>query len=111
MAKSTTNRWPPPPDLASLKELFATADVEGLIAEEAPIDEYDPEARHFFEAINGYGPSELICKQTLPILEQIWEKQFMLDATQMTKRRPALLGLAEQIERFFGPEARPQVRS
>ncbi|MCU1319710.1 MAG: hypothetical protein JWP98_1228 [Edaphobacter sp.] len=103
--------WPPPPDLNSLKELFATADVEGLIADECPLDEYDPEAKHFYEATIGYPTSKFTAEQTIPLLEQIWVKQFLLDEEQLTQRRPALEGLAQQIARFFGPEAQPQTRS
>ncbi|MCU1225705.1 MAG: hypothetical protein JWQ42_3798 [Edaphobacter sp.] len=103
--------WPPPPDLNSLKELFATADVEGLIADECPLDEYDPEAKHFYEATIGYPTSKFTAEQTIPLLEQIWVKQFLLDEGQLTQRRPALEGLAQQIARFFGPEAQPQTRS
>ncbi len=102
--------WPPPPDLDSLKELFASADVEGLIADECPIDEYDPEAKHFFEDTKGLATSEFTVEKILPLLELLWAKQFMLDETQLTLRRPALLTLAQQIARFFGPEAEPQVR-
>jgi hypothetical protein len=102
--------WPPPPDLESLKELFATADVEDLIADEAPTDEYDPEAKHFFTAIDGYTTQQLTVTHTLPILEQMWVKQFTLSEEQLDQRRPALLALAQQIERFFGPSAQPQVR-
>jgi hypothetical protein len=102
--------WPPPPDLDSLKELFATADVEGLIADECPLDEYDPEAKHFFEATIGFPSSKFTAKQTLRLLEQLWVKQFMLNEEQLAQRRPALTVLAEQIARFFGPEAKPQVR-
>ena len=51
--------WPPPPDLESLKELFAAADIEGLIDDECPLDEYDPEARHFYEATLGLPASGL----------------------------------------------------
>src|SRR6202022_4171990 len=64
--------WPPPPDLDSLKELFATADVEGLIADECPLDEYDPEAKHFYEATIGFPASKFVANETLPFLEQIW---------------------------------------
>jgi hypothetical protein len=102
--------WPPPPDLDSLKELFATADVEGLIADECPLDEYAPEAKHFYEATIGFPASKFAAKQTLPLLEQLWVKQFMLNEEQLAQRRPALMELAEQIARFFGPEAIPQVR-
>jgi hypothetical protein len=102
--------WPPPPDLDSLKELFATADVEGLIADECPLDEYDPEAKHFYEATIGFSTSKFAAEQTLPILEQLWVKQFTLNEEQLAQRRPALTELAQQIARFFGPEAKPQVR-
>ena len=102
--------WPPPPDLDSLKELFATADVEGLIADECPLDEYDPEAKHFYDATMGFPAGKFAADQTLPFLEQLWVRQFMLNEEQLAQRRPALLELAEQIARFFGPEANPQVR-
>ncbi len=48
---------------------------------------------------------------TLPLIEAIWQRSFVLDDAAMAARRPAQLSLAQQIERFFGPEARPQVRS
>jgi hypothetical protein len=93
-----------------LKELFATADIEGLIADECPLDEYDPEAKHFYEATIGYTTSKFAAQQTLPLLEQIWVKQFMLNEEKLAQRRPALMELAKQIARFFGPEAQPQTR-
>jgi hypothetical protein len=103
--------WPPSPDLDSLKELFAKADVEGLIADECPPDEYDPEAKHFYVDTKKSPTSAFAVEKTLPLLEQLWVKQFMLDETQLAQRRPALTELAKQIARFFGPEARPQVRN
>jgi hypothetical protein len=103
--------WPPPPDLDSLKELFATADVEGLMADDCPMDEYDPEAKRFFEATVNQPSESFVMTHTLPILETMWTTQFMLDDTQLAQRRPALTELAQQIERFFGPEAKPQVRN
>jgi len=102
--------WPPPPDLDSLKELFATADIEGLIADECPLDEYDPEAKHFYEATIGYPSSKFGAEQTLPLLEKLWVKQFILNEEQLAQRRPALIELARQIARFFGPGAQPQTR-
>jgi hypothetical protein len=102
--------WPPPPDLDSLKELFAAADVEGLIADECPLDEYDPEAKHFYEETQGLPTSAFTVEKILPLLERLWAKQFMLDETQLAHRRSALLALAEQIARFFGPEAQLQTR-
>jgi hypothetical protein len=100
--------WPPPPDLESLKELFATADVEGLIADDCPIDEYDPEAKHFFEATEGWSTEKLKVAHTLPVLIALFEEQF---PQEHGNRLTALTELANQIERFFGPEAKPQVRN
>jgi hypothetical protein len=102
--------WPPPPDLDSLKELFAAADVEGLIADDCPLDEYDPEAKHFFDETNGYSTAQFTEALTLPVLEDIFAKQFMWSDAQKIERRPKVQDLAAQIARFFGPGAQPQVR-
>ena len=93
-----------------MKELFATADVEGLIADECPPDEYDPEAKHFYEDTKDSPTSAFTVEKILPILEQLWVKQFMLNEAQLAQRQPTLTELAKQIARFFGPGARPQVR-
>ena len=102
--------WPPPPDLASLKELFATADIEGLIADAAPPDEYDPEAQNFFAAIDGLPTADITAPQMLAVLERIWTSAFNLDESELQLRSSALRALADQVARFFGPEAVPQVR-
>lgn len=102
--------WPPPPDLPSLKELFAAADVEGLISDDCPLDEYDPEAKHFYEATLAYPTSKFAAEETLPLLEHLWINQFSLNEEQLAQRRPALTELARQIARFFGPNAQPQTR-
>lgn len=104
------SQWPPPPDLDSLKELFAAADVEGLIADDCPPDEYDPEAKHFYEATLGWPTDSFTTNIIGPLLEQLWRKQFMLTDAQLSQRHPALQSLAREIARFFGPEAQPQVR-
>ncbi|HTC74874.1 MAG TPA: hypothetical protein VK684_04830 [Edaphobacter sp.] len=103
--------WPPPPDLESLKELFAAADIEGLIADRCPLDEYDPEAKHFYQATLGLPAAGFATQQTIPILEKLWATQFSLSEEQLIQRRPSLTNLAEQIERFFGPRAQPLVRT
>ncbi len=103
--------WPPPPDLDSIKELTRDADVEGLIlAHGAPADEYDGEAELLFDAIVHFPTAQLIESNLMPILEPIWQQNFGLDESDQIRRRPALEGLAQQIARFFGPEATPQVR-
>lgn len=102
--------WPPPPDLHSLEELVATADVEGFIAEGGQADEYETEAEHLYSAIQAWPLNDLTPDRLLPVLEEIWAQAFSLDDCGLEDRRVKLRELAGQIERFFGPEAKPQVR-
>lgn len=102
--------WPPPPDLESLQELVRAADPEGHLAEGAPADEYEPEEEAIFAAISHLSTQELTASNLQPTLEKVWRKSFNLNDSELASRTPALTSLAQQIERFFGPEAKPQVR-
>ena len=103
--------WPPPPDLESIQQLVREADIEGLIAVHgAPQDEYDTEAEDLHSAIANLQTSQIVAAHLLSILEPIWRRNFIADDAELALRRPALLSLAQQIERFFGPAARPQTR-
>ena len=102
--------WPPPPDLDSIQELVATADVDGFIADGAPADEYETEAELLFNQLENFPTDDLVTAKILPILEDTWKRSFELSEAGVLLRRPKLTELAGQIERFFGPEARPQVR-
>lgn len=110
MTGTTAKPWPPPPDMESIRELVRAADPEGHLAEGAHADEYEPEEEEILAAIGHLKTADMVVITTLPLIEAIWRKSFVLDDAAMLERRPALLGLAEQIERFFGPAARPQVR-
>lgn len=110
MATKMKTPWPPPPDLASLAELIANADVEGFIASGSPSDEYETEAEDLFHAIDTWPTADLITEGLLPVIEEVWVQNFSLSETGLAARRVKLRELAAQIERFFGPEARPQVR-
>jgi hypothetical protein len=102
--------WPPPPDLESIRELVRAADPEGHIAEGAPADEYEPEEEAIFAVLAPLPISELTVANITPILEQIWRNSFAYDDAALATSRPALIGLATQIARFFGPDAQPQTR-
>ncbi len=102
--------WPPPPDIDSIQELVATADVEGFLADGAPADEYETEAELLFEQIRNLPTDDLVATNILPIAEDVWRRSFELNDAALAERRPRLTQLAAQIERFFGPEAKPQVR-
>ena len=102
--------WPPPPDLHSIQELVRAADPEGHIAEGAPADEYEPEEEALFAAIAHLSTQQLVPETLTPIIEQVWRSSFAHDDEALANSRPALLNLAQQIARFFGPAATPQVR-
>lgn len=106
----STAKWPPPPDIDSIQQLVAEADIEGFIADGAHPDEYEAEAEMLFAQIETLGTDELTADRLLPIVEAIWTRAFNLPADELAERRAKLLLLAEQIARFFGPDARPQVR-
>ncbi len=102
--------WPPPPDLNSIQELVANADIEGFIAEGAPDDEYETEAETIFQDLQSWPTADLRPDRIFPVLEAAWAKAFSLSMPQLGNRRTNLRELAEQIARFFGPEAVPQTR-
>lgn len=102
--------WPPPPDLASLQELVRNADPEGYLADGAPQDEYDQEEQRLYQAIRDRATADLTVPTLEPIFEQVWQQSAHLTAEQLANCRPALLSLAKEIARFFGPEARPRTR-
>ena len=110
MTSTANGTWPPPPDLASLEELIATADVEGFLANGGPADEYEVEAEHLFQQIGTWPTQDLTTERLLPILETIWAQAFGLGDRALDDRRVKLRGLAAEIARFFGPSAQPQVR-
>jgi hypothetical protein len=111
MEASQTRRWPPPPDLESIRELVRAADPEGHLADGAHADEYELEEEAILKAIGDLDSAGLVATRTLPIIQAIWQKSFDLTDSAMTERITALRGLATEIERFFGPQATPQVRS
>ncbi|WP_263371302.1 hypothetical protein [Granulicella cerasi] len=103
-------QWPPPPDLESINEIVATVDVEGYLAEGAPGDEYEIEAEEIHEAISTWSIEELTADRLEPVLADIWQGAFEYNDAQLAERKPKLRALAEEIAKFFGPEAKPQVR-
>jgi hypothetical protein len=102
--------WPPPPDLESIRELVRAADPEGHIAEGATADEYEPEEEAILASIAHLPTSQITVAHLVPIIEQVWRNSFAHDDAALAKSRSALHGLAEQLARFFGPEAQPQTR-
>lgn len=110
MPDPTPSTWPPPPDLHSIQELVSQADIEGFIADGAPADEYETEADELLDAIQAWPQKDLVTERLLPELQRVWTSAFTLDDSALSQRTVKLRELAGQIERFFGPDASPQVR-
>ena len=110
MSNPVSRPWPPPPDLSSIQELVRTSDPQGLISEGAHADEYEPEELSLLNALSGLPTAEILVTNILPPLEVIWQKSFSLSEEELAVRRPKLLSLAKEIERFFGPESQPRTR-
>ena len=111
MAEPASRPWPPPPDLPSIQELVRTADPEGHLAEGAAADEYEPEEGALLAALQSLPTAEIVTANILPPLEAIWRQSFKLSDDQLAERRPRLLALAKEIERFFGPQSQPRTRA
>ncbi len=94
-----------------MQELVRAADIEGFLEQGLPADEYDPEASELFEALHALPSDRIVATDLLPQLERIWHKSFSLSEEALATRRPHLLGLAKEIERFFGPESKPRTRA
>jgi hypothetical protein len=104
--------WPPPPDLDSIKELVRDADTEEFIKlHGAPADEYDGEAEDLHKAIAFFETAEITVPRLLPIIRSIWQRSFDYSDAHLALAEPEFEALAQQIARFFGPEAKPQVRA
>ena len=111
MSSPNSRPWPPPPDLPSIQELVRTADPEGHLAEGAPADEYEPEEQALLDSLHGLPTAEILATRILPAIERIWQQAFSLSPEALAARRPSLLALAKEIERFFGPESQPRTRA
>ena len=111
MSDPVSRPWPPPPDLPSIQELVRTADPEGHLAEGAAADEYEPEEEALLDELHKLSTAEILTANILPPLEAIWQQSFSLSEDQLASRRPKLLALAKEIERFFGPQSQPRTRA
>jgi hypothetical protein len=103
-------QWPPPIDLESIQQLVREADPEGYLANGAPADEYEPEEELLLVSLAPLPSQQMLVMNLLPVIEEVWRTSFALDDEALADRRPALMALALQIERFFGPRATPLVR-
>ena len=81
-----------------IRRVLAEVDVEGLIDEGAPRDEYDAEARQLAFRIQQEGiPSE---EGLFEWLRQIWASSFELTGEDIAKRETSLRTAARHISWF-----------
>jgi hypothetical protein len=90
-------------NLAQLKEmkaLFAEHDVEGLIAEGAPRDEYDHEATDVAQKLKDieFLKEKIDHSAILKVLTDVWGKSFNLQGAELEMRRENLSKMAGRIE-------------
>jgi len=83
-----------------MKDLFAEIDVEQLIAEGAPRDEYDDEVTAVAQKIMdlNFVKAKVDQAAILGVLIDVWGKSFNLKENELEKRRPELTRLATKVE-------------
>ena len=88
------------PNLKRMTELFAEFDVEELIAEGAPRDEYDDEANAVAQKIMdlNFVKTKVDQAAILNGLIDVWGKSFNLNENELEKRRENLSKLATKVE-------------
>lgn len=80
-----------------IRNALSDIDVEGLIAQGVPEDEYESEARQIFENIlllPGDGVNEESVKK---ILHQVWGQSFDLTAHEIKLREPFIVKVVHEI--------------
>ena len=87
-------------DLNGLKDLFSEHDIEGLIDEGAPIDEYDEEAIKLARRLKDLKLDKTKIDHTAIVdaLMGIWSESFNLRGAELEKRRQNLTKLALEVE-------------
>jgi len=89
--------------LKAMKALFAEHDVEGLIAEGAPRDEYDQEATEVVQKLKDleFVQTKIDYVVVLKTLIAIWSESFNLKDAELEKRRENLSRLAGQVDEVW----------
>jgi hypothetical protein len=84
-------------DEESMEELFATHDVEGLIAAGAPKDEYEPEMEELIDALAEIPVGMASKSKIVEILEGIWRNDFGATESHLELCRPKFESMADQL--------------
>jgi hypothetical protein len=76
---------------------FIEEDLEGLIEEGAPLDEYSSEAQSVAEALAKIPDEKLTASVVAATIAFVWAKNFDISAAEMEQRLPACQRLAEKL--------------
>jgi hypothetical protein len=86
-----------------MKVLFAEHDVEELIGEGAPRDEYDQEATDVAQKLKDleFVKTRIDHAVVLKVLTDVWGRSFNLKEAELEKRRENLSKLAGKVEELW----------
>jgi len=84
-------------DEESVEELFTTHDLEGLIADGAPADEYEPEMEQLIAALAQIPTGESSQSKIVAILANIWRTDFSSTEDRLKALRPGFESLANTL--------------
>ena len=89
-------------DLNELKDLFSEHDIEGLINEGAPFDEYDEEATKLIRRLKDleFDKTKIDHMAIVDALMGIWSESFDLRGAELEKREQNLTKLALEVEKL-----------
>jgi len=90
-------------DLESIQDIVRAADPEGLLANGAPQDEYEPEEDELYAELEHLPASEITEELVRQFLTGIWEAAF--DSESNPEREAGLQTIVERIVQFFGPDS------
>jgi hypothetical protein len=90
-------------DLESIQDIVRAADPEGLLAANAPQDEYEPEEEEIVAELASLPAAEITEDLVHSVVTSIWEAAF--DAVSTPERDAALQTITERIVHFFGPDS------
>jgi hypothetical protein len=80
-----------------MKRIFREADIEGLISNGAPDNEYDSEAEEVMDAISRLRKDDLTEQNIAAIIVLIWARMFNRDEMEIEMRLPAFRDVARKI--------------
>ena len=82
---------------ATINAAFIEEDLEGLIEDGAPLDEYSSEAQSVAEALAKIPMEKITVSVVAATIALVWAKSFDRSAAEMAQRLPACQRLAEKL--------------